>query len=337
MQVGVAGASGYAGGEVLRWCASHPSFDVVAATADRMAGTPVATHSPSLAAAYPSLVLQETVPGAFEGCELVFVALPHGRSAALVGAVARAGAVVVDLGADFRLRDPAEWQQWYHEPHAATHLLASAVYGLPERHRDQLAGARLIAAPGCYPTAAILALAPLLDGGAAPRDGVVVDALSGASGAGRALADSLHFPGLVDDATAYGLLTHRHTAEMQQELSATVLFTPHLVPMDRGLLVTAYARAAEGASTGSAMALLHDAYDHEPFVVVTDEPPSPKAVRGTNVAHVSARVDPRTGWLIALGAIDNLGKGAAGQAVQCANVALGLPEATGLALAGVWP
>jgi N-acetyl-gamma-glutamyl-phosphate reductase len=322
---------------VLRWLAAHPSFELGVATAERQAGTAIAQHSPSLAAAYPTAVFADTVPAAFEGCDAVFVALPHGRSAALAEAIGAQGAVVIDLGADFRLRDPATWEHWYHEPHAAPHLLSTAVFGLVERHRPELAGATLVAVPGCYPTAAILALGPFLDAGAAASEGVVVDALSGASGAGRGLDDALQFSSLADDAKAYGLLTHRHTAEMEQELGASVLFTPHLVPIDRGLLVTAYARATQGLSTEAALGLLHAAYDSEPFVTVVDEPPSPKAVRGTNVAHVSARVDTRTGWLVALCAIDNLGKGAAGQAIQCANVAVGLDETAGLALAGVWP
>jgi N-acetyl-gamma-glutamyl-phosphate reductase len=337
MQVGVAGASGYAGGEVLRWLADHRDLDVAVATAERHAGTRVASHSPSLAAAYPTLAFDETSPKAFDGCEAVFVALPHGRSGALVQELHATGTTVIDLGADLRLRDPAAWERWYHEPHAAPHLLGLAVFGLVERHRDALRGASLVAVPGCYPTAAILALGPLLDAAVAAPSGVVVDALSGASGAGRGLDDSLHFSSLVDDTRAYGLLDHRHTAEMEQELGASILFTPHLVPIDRGLLVTAYARANEGVRTASAMDLLHDAYDDEPFVVVVDDPPSPKAVRGTNVAHVTARVDERTGWLVALCAIDNLGKGAAGQAIQCANLALGFDETAGLSLAGVWP
>ena len=325
MHAGVAGASGYAGGEVLRWCAVHPDLDVAVATADRHAGELVSCHAPSLAAAYPTLRFDATSPEVFSGCDVVFLALPHGRSAALAASIRAAGSLVVDLGADLRLRDPAAWLRWYHEPHGAPDQLEAAVFGLVERHREAL------------PTAAILALGPLLDGGLATRERVIVDAVSGASGAGSALADSLHFSVLADDVTAYGLLDHRHTAEMEQELACEVLFTPHLVPVDRGLLATCYARASGGVDTGDALEVLHAAYDDEPFVVITSEPPRPKSVRGTNVAHVTARVDERTGWLVALCAIDNLGKGAAGQAIQCANVSLGLPEAAGLAVAGVWP
>jgi N-acetyl-gamma-glutamyl-phosphate reductase len=337
MHAGIAGASGYAGGELLRWCASHPDLDVAVVTAERHAGDPVACHAPSLAAAYPTLRFEATTAAAFAGCEVVFLALPHGRSATLAASIAAAGSLVIDLGADLRLSDPEAWARWYGEPHGDPALLGRAAYGLVERHRDAIRAASLVAAPGCYPTAAILALGPLLDAGLATREHVVVDALSGASGAGAGLSDQLHFSVLADDVTAYGLLDHRHTAEMEQELGCEVLFTPHLVPLDRGLLATCYARAAEQIDTAAALEALHAAYDDEPFVVVTDEPPRPKSVRGTNVAHVTARVDERTGWLVALCAIDNLGKGASGQAIQCANLALGLGEATGLPVAGVWP
>ncbi len=337
MRVGVAGASGYVGTELLRYLAPHPRFAVGVATAERHCGERVAEHAPSLAAAYGGLSFSDGTAAALAGCELVFVALPHGRSAPLVAELVAAGSLVVDLGADLRLADAATWAAWYRVPHPAPALVGTAVYGLVERHRDELKGARTVAVPGCYPTATVLALGPLVDLGLVGAGTVAVAALSGASGAGAALSDDLHFPALADDAHAYGLTTHRHTAEMEQELGRTVLFTPHLVPMDRGLLATCTAPAADGATTADVMGALHDAYDHEPFVVVTEDPPHPKAVRGTNVAHVTARVDPRTGWLVALGAIDNLGKGAAGQAIQCANVAVGLDEAEGLSLAGVWP
>jgi N-acetyl-gamma-glutamyl-phosphate reductase len=338
MRVGVAGASGYVGGELLRWLSLHPAFELAAATGGRTAGTRLAEHTPSLAAAYPSLVLSADGPAAFEGCEVVFVALPHGRSQELIPALLREDRVVLDLGADFRLRDAGSWELWYGEAHGAPEHLAHAAYGLAERHRDEIRAAQLVAVPGCYPTATILGLGPLFDAGALSREVVIVDALSGSTGAGRTPSDRVHFSTLADDTVAYGLLDHRHTAEMEQELGASVLFTPHLVPIDRGMLVTAYARPAiEGLDTDGALGILHDAYDAEPFVVVTQAPPSPKAVRGTNVAHVTARVDPRTGHVLVLSAIDNLGKGAAGQAVQCANIAAGLPETSGLSLAGVWP
>lgn len=337
MKAGVAGASGYAGGELLRLLWSHPDLDVAVATADRSAGRAVADVAPGLAAAYPSLRLDATTPEAFAGCDVVFLALSHGASAPLVAALGSSVPLVVDLGADLRLADAATWARCYGGEHPAPGLLGTAVPGLVERHRDALGGARRVAVPGCYPTAAVLALAPLVESGLAGRGAVVVDAMSGASGAGASPSALLHLPALAGDVTAYGLEGHRHTPEMEAELGVPVCFTPHLVPIDRGLLATCHAQAAEGVTTESVLEALHTAYDHEPFVNVVADPPRPKAVRGTNVALVSAVVDRRSGQLTTLCAIDNLGKGAAGQAIQAANVALGLDETAGLTVAGVWP
>ena len=247
--------------------------------------------------------------------------------------------LVVDLAADFRLKDASLYPRWYGEEHGAPALLGEAVYGLPELFRPELHGATLVAAAGCYPTAAGLALAPLLRRELVEPSGIVVDAASGVSGAGRGLKESLHFGTVDEDFTAYGLLTHRHTPEMEQILGGEVLFTPHLAPMTRGILATCYARPAAGTTptTDSVLSVLREAYDAEPFVVVTDDPPSTKATRGSNVAHVTARVDARTGWVLTFCALDNLVKGASGQAIQCANAALGLPEPTGLPMAGVSP
>jgi N-acetyl-gamma-glutamyl-phosphate reductase len=343
-RVGIVGASGYGGAELLRLCAGHPGLEVAVATAGARAGTPVASHTPSLAAAYPTLAYGPTEPAALDGLDVVFLALPHGRSQDLVPDLLGRVGVIVDLAADFRLADPGLYPVWYGEEHHAPELLATFAYGLPELHRDDLVGATRIAAPGCYPTATLLALAPLVEAGvlALPGDGgpaLVVDAASGTSGAGRAPKDDLHFAAVDEDFVAYGLLDHRHTAEMEQGLGTTVLFTPHLAPMVRGILATCYARPADpgGLTTEDAMQLLHDRYDDEPFVVVADAPPSTKAASGSNTAHLSVRVDPRTGWVVVLSAIDNLVKGAAGQAVQCANLALDLPEGAGLPLVGVYP
>jgi N-acetyl-gamma-glutamyl-phosphate reductase len=339
MKVGIVGASGYTGAELLRLLAGHPDFEVAVATAHSHAGEAVGTRTPSLAGAYPGLVYEESDAARFDGLDLVFCALPHGESQRMVPALRAHVGVLVDLAADFRLRDASLYPQWYGEEHGAPELLGEAVYGLPELFREGLAGATLVAAAGCYPTSAGLALAPLMRGGLVEPTGIVVDAASGVSGAGRGLRDSLHFGTVDEDFTAYGLLTHRHTPEMEQILGAEVLFTPHLAPMVRGILATCYARPVAGTppTTDSVLEALHDAYDAEPFVVVTDDPPSTKATAGANVAHVTARVDPRTGWVISLCALDNLVKGASGQAIQCANAALGLPETTGLPTAGVYP
>jgi len=338
MRVGVIGASGYAGAEVLRLCASHPDLDVVVATGDTAVGQRVATHTPALAAAYPTLAFSG-VDAALQGdLDVVFCALPHGQSQKVVPSLVEGGATVVDLGADYRLRDATLYDTWYGARHTSPDLLGTAVYGLVERHRIELADARLIAAPGCYPTATALALGPFLDAGVVEPTGVVVNALSGASGAGRATSDRLHFSRLAGNAEAYGLLSHRHTPEIEQEIGAQVLFTPHLVPTSRGMLVTAYARLT-GAEleTDDALSLLRAAYRHDPFVVVSDEPPTLKDPVGSNLCLVSARVDRRTGWLVAMSSLDNLIKGAAGQAIQAWNVATGRDETIGLPLTGVTP
>ena len=339
MKAGILGASGYTGSELLRLLAAHPRFEVAVATADSHAGEAVAAHTPSLAAAYPGLIYEESDAARFDGLDLVFCGLPHGESQRIVPELKARAGLVVDLAADFRLKDATLYPQWYGEEHSAPELLADAVYGLPELFREGLAGATLVAAAGCYPTAAGLALAPLVRNALVEPTGIVVDAASGVSGAGRGLKETLHFGTVDEDFTAYGLLTHRHTPEMEQIIGGEVLFTPHLVPMTRGILATCYARPRAGTTptTTSVMAALHDAYDAEPFVVVSDDPPSTKATAGSNAAHVTARVDPRTGWVISLCALDNLVKGASGQAVQCANAALGLPETTGLPIAGVYP
>jgi N-acetyl-gamma-glutamyl-phosphate reductase len=346
MKVGVVGASGYAGSELLRLCAGHPDLDVVVATAKDHAGELVGLHTPALAAAYPALRYEHVFdPRLLSGLDLVFCALPHGESQALVPQLEQRVGAIVDLAGDFRLHDAALYLTWYGQAHGASELLKRFAYGLPELYRAEIVGQRLVAAPGCYPTAAALALAPLVRAGIVAREGIVVDAASGVSGAGRAPAPSLHFGTVDEDFTAYGLLGHRHTPEIEQILEAQVIFTPHLAPMTRGILATCYARAAEwapgqghrGVGTAGALAFLREAYADEPFVVVTDEPPSTKATSGSNCAHVTARVDERTGWVIGLCALDNLVKGAAGQAVQCANLVLGLPETTGLPLIGLYP
>ena len=337
MRVGIAGASGYAGAELLRLSAGHPDLEVVVAGADTQAGQPVAALYPSLAAAYPALEFSKARADELADLDVVFLALPHGESQDLTPGLVDRVRLLVDLSADFRLRDAAAYPRWYGHDHVAPELLGEFVYGLPELFRAGLHGARLVAAPGCYPTAAALALAPLVRAGAIETTGVIVDAASGVSGAGRKLAHTTHFNTADEDFTAYGLLNHRHTPEIEQASGAQVLFTPHLAPMNRGILATCYARPAMDLDTEDVLGILGSAYAGEPFVVVREAPPSTKATAGSNCAHVTARVDPRTGWVITLCALDNLVKGASGQAVQCANVALGLPEVTGLPNVGVYP
>jgi N-acetyl-gamma-glutamyl-phosphate reductase len=343
--VGVVGASGYAGAELLRLCSQHPQLDVRVATADSQAGARVADLYPSLAAAFPALTLDKFDAEACEGLDLVFLGLPHGASQDLVPELTGRVGRIVDLAADFRLDDPGLYPTWYGAEHTQPDLLGSFAYGLPELFRADIAKASKVAAPGCYVTAAVLALAPLVRGGLVAPTGIVVDAASGVSGAGRSPKPTTAFCAVDEDFTAYGLLTHRHTPEIEQALSrvapgtgAQVLFTPHLAPMNRGILATCYARPTDaGTSTADVMDAVRAAWRGEPFVVVTDGSPSTKATLGSNAVHVTAMADRRTGWVVAIAALDNLVKGASGQAIQCANLMLGLPETAGLPTVGVYP
>ncbi len=345
LRVGIIGASGFTGAELLRLIAGHPDLDVVVAAGDSQAGTAVSELYPSLAGAYPDLSFVPYVEGLADdrGLDLVFCGLPHGTSQAIVPGLLDGNRVVVDLGADFRLTDASLYPTWYGVEHTVPELLEESVYGLPELFRAELATAKLIATPGCYVTAATLALAPLLRAGLVETSGIVVDAASGVSGAGRAPKPTNSFTTVDEDFVAYGMLTHRHTPEIEQNLThvagadVQVLFTPHLAPMNRGILATCYARPNQAVTTESLREVLHAAYDDEPFVVVRHDPPSTKATLGSQSVHITAYADERTGWVIALASLDNLTKGASGGAVQSANIALGLCETTGLPVAGLYP
>ncbi len=336
-RIGIIGASGFTGAELLRLAAQHPDLDVAFATGDTQAGTKVADLYPSLAAAYPDLVFSTYDVDAAAGLDLVFLGLPHGASQAIVPELIGKVGHVVDLAADFRLKDAALYPQWYGEAHTAPELLTEFAYGLPELFRDEILAATHVAVPGCYPTAASLALVPLVRTGAIEPSGIIVDAASGVSGAGRPPKPTTTFCAVDEDFTAYGLLDHRHTPEIEQVTGASVLFTPHLAPMSRGILATCYARPTGTTSTEAVLEILRTAYAGEPFIVVTDGSPSTKATLGSNCAHLTARFDERTGWVMAIAAIDNITKGASGQAVQCANLLLSLPEATGLPIVGMYP
>jgi N-acetyl-gamma-glutamyl-phosphate reductase len=339
----VVGGSGYTGAELLRLLAAHPEVDVVHATADTNAGTAVGELFPSLAGAYPALVFETFEPGDLHGLDVVFCALPHGTSQRELPALLDHVGHVVDLGADFRLPPPL-YATWYGEQHGAPAALERFVYGLPELFRADLGAAVHVAAPGCYPTTAALALAPLLARGLVEPTGIIVDALSGISGRGRALSPASLFSEANESVTAYGLLTHRHTGEIEHALrrvapdrDVQVLFTPHLVPMTRGILATCHARPTQAIDSAALLDVYREHYAGEPFVRVVDEPPATKSLLGSNACHVTVRHDPRTGSILALGALDNLVKGASGQAIQALNCVLDLPETAGLSSMGIVP
>ena len=332
IKVAILGASGFVGAELLRLCAGHPAFAPTRLFGDSQAGTKLAQVHPHLALAYPDHVVERFAADALDGIDLVFAALPHGKSQEIAAGIIERGIAFVDLGADFRLDDAAAYERWYKEPHQAPQLLDRFVYGIPELNRDRIAGAKTVAAAGCYPTTTILALRPLLD--LIDADTIAVDAASGVSGAGKGLKDETHFNTVDENLTAYGLLSHRHTAEMEMVLGGKVLFTPHLAPINRGILATCTAIAKGPCDPLEA---LRNAYANEPFVHVSERPPSTKWTLGSNAIHVTARYDDRTGRVLAIAALDNLVKGAAGQMIQCANLMLGLDETAGLSRVGVWP
>jgi N-acetyl-gamma-glutamyl-phosphate reductase len=337
LRIGIVGASGFTGAELLRLAAQHPEFEVVLATADTQAGSAAASLYPGLAGAYPGLVFETFDPDRIDGLDVVFLGLPHEASLTLAPQLVGRVGCVVDLSAAYRLKDTAKYPEYYGFEHDQPALLAEAVYGLPELHRTELKGARLIATPGCYVTAATLALRPLVESGVIETRGVIVDAASGVTGAGRKADHAYSFTTVDENFVAYGLLTHRHTPEMEQEIGAQLLFTPHLAPMNRGILATCYARPAREPTTAELLEMLRERWRDEPFIVVTDGSPSTKATLGSNAVHVTARYDPRTGTVVAIAALDNLAKGASGGAVQAANVALGLEETAGLTKVGVAP
>jgi len=333
IRLAILGASGYVGGELLRLLAAHPEFAPTRLFGESTAGRSLGSVHPHLAPAYPNASI-EKFDDALDGIDLIFAALPHGQSQRLAAPILGKGIPFVDLGADFRLDDAATYERWYGHAHEASDLLASFVYGIPELNRDAIRGSKAVAAAGCYATAAILALKPLVEAGLIDPATIIVDAASGVSGAGREAKESTGFSTVDGSFSAYGLLNHRHTAEMEMALDGTVLFTPHLVPMTRGILATCYAIAKAPCDP---LHVLRAAYAGEPFVHVTAEVPATKWVAGSNGAQVTARYDERTGRIVALSAIDNLGKGAAGQMIQCANLMLGLEETAGLTNIGVYP
>jgi N-acetyl-gamma-glutamyl-phosphate reductase len=342
--VGIVGATGYAGGELVRLLLGHPNVKIAGLHGRNRDRQPIAASHPHLGAT--GLVIDQAIPEA----DAIFTALPHGVAAGMAAEIVARGSALLDVGPDFRLHNPADYPSWYKFDHPAPDLLARAVYGLPELHRKEMRAAAestptIIGLPGCYPTATILTLAPLARAGLIGD--LAVDAKSGVSGAGREPKPDLLFSEVNESVKAYGMFNHRHTAEMEQELQqqgergtfgsrdanpgvATVDFLPHLIPMTRGILASCHVRPTRPVTQAELDAIYDEAYRDEPFVQVVTDAPSTRHVYGSNLCRIWVRVDPRSGKILALGVIDNLVKGAAGQAVQALNVLFGLPETTGL-------
>jgi len=338
IKAGIVGGTGYTGVELLRLLATHPQVELVAITSRKEAGTPVAAMFPSLRGRV-SLAFSEPGPANLERCDVVFFATPNGVAMGEARRLLEAGARVIDLSADFRIRDVAEWERWYKTAHAAPDLVAKAVYGLCEVNRAQIRGARLVANPGCYPTAVQLGFLPALESGAVDADHLIADAKSGVSGAGRKSEQHLLHGEVSDNFAAYGVTGHRHWPEIRQGLAQIagrevgLVFTPHLAPMIRGIHATLYARVTRELDF---QALYEKRYAAEPFVDVlpAGSHPDTRSVRAANVCRIALHRPresaARADTLVALSVIDNLVKGASGQAVQNMNIMFGLPEATGL-------
>ena len=348
VRVAVAGGSGYMGAELLRLLLVHPRVSVSGVTSDRLAGEPLARAYPHLRGLCELRFHDLDAAWLAEVADLVFLALPHMESQKAVPVLRRRGVKAIDLSADYRLRDPDDYVAWYRAPHVDAAGLAEAVYGLPELHRKAIAGAALVANPGCYPAGAILATAPLVKAGLARLEGIVIDGKSGVTGAGaqgRKVEPMYLYTEANENVQAYALASHRHTPEMEQELGALagapvrVAFTPHLLPLNRGLYTTASVPLATAASTARLLDVYREFYAGEPFVRVLDEGerPTTRAVVGSNYCDVTVVADPRTGRAVCLSAIDNLGKGGSANGVQSLNVLCGWPERTGLDAPPVYP
>ncbi len=337
----VLGASGYAGGELIRILDGHPSFQLVRLGAHGSAGKRLAEVHPHLGGG--DRVLEAFEPDGFGGVDLVFLALPHGASAEPAMALSARGTAVVDLGSDFRLDRPDRYEEAYGAAHPYPGQLGSWAYGIPELFGSDIAASRTVAAPGCYPTSVLLGIGPLLRDGLVDADGIIVDAMSGVSGAGRSVDEGLMFGSVDESVRAYKVLRHRHQPEMERAIDALVdgrsqvLFTPHLVPMQRGILATIHLTTTDGVGHRDLTRSLDEAYGSSAFVRRIENPPQTRWLVGSNNALLSVHVDERSGRALVLSAIDNLVKGAAGQAVQCANLMFGLAEAEGLPTTGWMP
>lgn len=345
INVAIAGASGYVGGELLRLLIAHPTVKIVAVTSERSAGRPVSTSFPYLAG-MTDLIYESLDPKMLAAkADLVFLSLPHKTSAPVASTVHKEGKRLVDLSADLRLKDPKIYREWYGVDHSHPELLKGSVFGLSELNRKKIGKATVVANPGCYPTGAILGIAPLIEEGTIECEGIVIDSKSGVSGAGRTLESGLLFSEVNEGAKAYKVGSHRHIPEIEQELSllagekVTVSFTPHLIPMDRGILTTIYIYPKKATTDSALISLYKKYYRGEAFIRVLNEGQFPytKDVRGTNFCDIGIKSDTRADRIIVITAIDNLGKGASGQAVQNMNIMLGLDETEGLLFPAVFP
>lgn len=319
-KVAIIGASGYSGQELIRLLLRHPHVEIVAFTSRQYAGKPVADVFPRFRGQTTAAFIAPKV--ADIAADVAFLALPHGVAAEFAAPLLKQGVKVLDLSADFRLKSAATYKEFYEHEHPAPELLAKAVYGLPELHRDEIKKAQLIACPGCYPTSIILGVAPVLK----QAKNIIVSSMSGVSGAGRKVAEEYLFPECNESARAYGIPKHRHLSEIEEQLGQTICFTPHLIPLNRGIVSTIFMDVV----VPEPLPLYRKFYRTERFVRVTDALPDTKNVALTNFCDISARFDPRTKRLVVVTAIDNLTKGAAGQAVQCLNLVCGYEETTGL-------
>jgi N-acetyl-gamma-glutamyl-phosphate reductase len=339
----IIGASGYVGAELVRLLRRHPHIKLKGLYANRRAGEAVAHDQPQLAGLVDEKYLAYDADTVVAEAEVIFLALPHEESSRVAGELYARGRTVLDLSASLRFRSPEVYAHWY-GPHHSPELMPHAVYGLVERHRHELKQARLVAVPGCYPTAAILALAPLLDARLIAPEGIIIDAKSGTSGAGREPGRNTHFSEMGEGVRAYKVAAHRHTPEIEQELERAagkmlrLTFTPHMMPMTRGILATCYATPLHPGREGHVYRdELRRAYADEPFISVVEHAPDTSHLRGCNRVQVAAWHDARADRVIVCAAIDNLVKGAAGQAVQCLNVMRGWPESTGLDGGPIFP
>jgi N-acetyl-gamma-glutamyl-phosphate reductase len=345
IKVAVVGANGYAGGETVRLLARHPSIEFTALTSRQFAGKNIAEVFPALRGILDMPLVEPDVDEISKNSDAVFLAIPHTQAMPMVGGLIERGARLIDHSADFRLRDATTYEKWYKADHTEAGLLGQSVYGLPELHSDEIRDAQLVAAPGCYPTGAILALAPAITHKLIDPGSIVISSMSGVSGAGQKPTQRTHYPEIADNLCAYGVTVHRHTPEIEQELSLlagetlNVLFTPHLVPVNRGILTNATAHALSETTAEKLTAIYEEFYNDAPFVRVCEPGSYPEVrfVRGSNYCDIGLAYDGRTSKFIAISAIDNLYKGAAGQAVQCMNIMFGFPEHSGLDSIGLTP